>query len=148
MRNFVTYTLRATLFALTIALLLPALVPPGPARAQSGGLSLGAQMTVTEVDGRFVTGFVETGSGSPLVLCTLNENSPGFGAVRLSGLTLLCRQREVNFGDGPKQGVAILVALPGDFHATPNEEIALTLTVFHEGAAFYGPVESCQGQCS
>ncbi len=143
MRKFPKHILQAAYFALANVLLL--LGASAPAAAQ--GLTLGAQVTVTEVEGRFVTGFVETGSSSALVLCTFNENSPGFGAKRLSGLTPLCRQRTVDFGYGPKDGVAILVALPGNFHATPTEEIALVLTVFHENAVDYGPVESCQGQC-
>lgn len=144
MRKFPNRILRAAFFALANVLILLAVVST-PARSQ--GLSLGAQVAVTEVEGRFVLGFVETGSSSPLVLCSFNENSPGFGPKRLSGLTALCRQRTVDFGDGPKHGAAILVALPGNFHATPTEEIALVLTVFHENAVDYGPVESCQGQC-
>jgi hypothetical protein len=143
MRNFPKHILSAAFFALANALLL--LASSSPAKGQ--GLSLGAQVTVTELEGRFVTGFVETGSSSPLVLCTLNENSPPFGAKRVSGLTPLCRQRQVDFGAGPKYGVAILVALPGDFHATPKDNIALVLTIFQEDAGFYGDVESCQGQC-
>jgi hypothetical protein len=146
MRNAQENLLPASLLAPVVALLLFALSASSPAQAQ--GLSLGAQVTVTESEGlRFVSGFVETGSQSPLVLCTLNENSPGFGAVRLSGFTLLCRQRTADFGAGPVDGVAILVVLPATFRATVNEEIALTLTVFHEDASFYGDVQSCQGQC-
>jgi hypothetical protein len=83
MRNSQENLLPASPLAPVVALLLFALSASSPAQAQ--GLSLGAQVTVTESEGlRFVSGFVETGSQSPLVLCTLNENSPGFGAVRLS----------------------------------------------------------------
>jgi hypothetical protein len=41
----------------------------------------------------------------------------------------------------------MLVVLPASFRADKDEELALTLTVFHGGALFYGDVQSCQGQC-
>jgi hypothetical protein len=146
MANSRKNALPGSLFTPVLLLLLFALVASSPARAQ--GLGLGAQVTVTETEGlRFVGGFVETASQSPLVLCTLNENSPGFDAVRLSGFTLLCRQRTADFGAGEVDGVAILVVLPATFRADVNEELALTLTVFQEAALFYGDVQSCQGQC-
>ena len=146
MRNSRKNLLPASFVTPVVALLLFAFVASSPAQAQ--GLGLGAQVTVTETEGlQFAGGFVETASQSPLVLCTLNENSPGFDFPRLSGFTLLCRQRTADFGAGPVDGVAILVALPATFRATVNEELALTLTVFHEGALFYGDVQSCQGQC-
>ena len=146
MRNSRRNPLPSGLFRSVVALLLVALGAPGPAWAQ--GLGPGAQVTVTEIEGlRFVSGFVETASQSPLVLCTLNENSPGLRPARLGGFTLLCRQRTADFGAGPVDGVAILVVLPASFRSNNDEEIALTLTVFHEGAVFYGDVQSCQGQC-
>ena len=148
MRNFREHLLATSLFTLAIALFLAVLVPSISVRAQDGGLSLGAQVTLTQdhLDGvRLARAFVETGSGSPLVLCTFNENSPGFGAVRLTGLTLFCRQRTVDLGQGDIQGVGIAVFLPGTFQ--PPEGFALTITVFHEGAQFYGDVVPCPGDC-
>jgi hypothetical protein len=149
---------RLTIFAMAAVLMISILlgaalsalvfVPSTLAHAQDPGLSLGTQVTVTQehLEGvRLAQAFVETGSDSPLVLCTFNENAPGFGGVRLSGLTLFCRQRTVDFGNGPIQGVAILTLLPGTF--VPQGEFALTVTVFHEGALFYGDVLRCQGQC-
>ena len=148
MHNLPVYLLAMSLFTLAIALSALVLVPSTSVHAQNPGLSLGTQVTVTQehLEGvRLAQAFVETGSDSPLVLCTFNENAPGFGGVRLSGLTLFCRQRTVDFGNGPIQGVAILTLLPGTF--VPQGEFALTVTVFHEGALFYGDVLSCQGQC-
>ena len=115
-----------------------------PAQAQNSG----AQVTVTEIEqDRFVTGFVPTASGSPVVFCTLNENAPGYGAVRLSGLSVLCRQRTADFGEGEVSGIAILVILPPTYRPDREEGLALTLSVFQEGAVFYGDVQPCQGQC-
>lgn len=148
MHNFPVYLLALSLFTLAIALSVSVLVPSISARAQEPGLSLGTQVALTQEHRqgvRLVQAFVETGSGSPLVLCTFNENAPGFGGVRLSGLTLFCRQRTVDFGDGPIQGVAILILLPGTFQ--PQGDFSLWVTVFHEGALFYGDVRPCQGQC-
>jgi hypothetical protein len=103
-------------------------------------------LTQEHLDGvRLVRAFVETGSDSTVVLCTFNENSPGFGAVRLTGLTLFCRQRTVDFGEGPIQGVGIAVFLPGTFQ--PPQGFALQVTVLHQGAQFYGEVRPCPGDC-
>ena len=129
------------------SLLLISLATTSPARAD-GGIGPGTQVVVTEVeDLRFVTGFVPTGSQSPVVFCTLNENSPGFGGIRLSGISVFCRHRSPNFGNGPVPGVAIVVVLPGTFRSTPTEEIALWVSVLHQGALFYGEAQSCQQQC-
>jgi hypothetical protein len=148
LRSLPVYLLAMSLFTLAIALIALILVPSISAEAQEPGLGLGTQVILTQEhrEGvRLVQAFVETGSGSPLVLCTFNENAPGYGGVRLSGLTLFCRQRTVDFGNGPIQGVAILTLLPGTFQ--PQGDLALSVTVFHEGALFYGDLQSCQGQC-
>jgi hypothetical protein len=140
--------LLASLVLFAAALLLVSVAASIRARAQGGGLGPGTQVTVTEIeDLRFVGGFVPTGSESPVVLCTFNENAPGYGAVRLSGLTVLCRQRTADFGEGAVPGVAILAILPATFRPDPQEGLALTLSVFHQDALFYGDVQSCQGQC-
>jgi hypothetical protein len=147
MRNFRKYLLPMSLFTLTVALFVLVLVPSRSVRA-GPALGIGTQVNVTQdhLDGvRLVRAFVETGSGSPLVLCTFNENDPGFGATRLSGLTLFCRQRTVDFGEGPIQGVGVAVFLPGTFQ--PPQHFALTVTLFHDGALFYGDVLPCPGEC-
>ena len=134
----------SNLVPLAVALLLVSVASSSPALAQNTG----AQVTITEIEAlRFVTGFVRTGSDSPVVFCTFNENFPGYNAVRLSGLSVLCRQRTADFGDGEVRGVAILAILPGTYRPDPQEGLALALSVFHEGAQFYGEVQSCQGQC-
>ena len=138
------FPLLPTLVRVAAAFLLVSVATTTAARAQNTG----AQVTVTEIEQlRFVTGFVRTGSESPVVFCTFNENAPGYGAVRLSGISVLCRQRTVDFGEGEIRGVAILVILPATFRPDPQEGLALTLSVFHQEAAFYGDVQSCQGQC-
>jgi hypothetical protein len=136
--------LLSSLVPISAALLLVSVATSSPALAQNSG----AQVTVTEVEElRFVTGFVPTESESPVVFCTFNENSPGYGAVRLSGISVLCRQRTADFGEGEVPGVAILVILPATFRPDHEEGLALTLSVFHQDAVFYGDVQSCQGQC-
>ena len=133
--------LPSSLVSLAAAMILVSVATSSPALAQT-------QVTVTEIEEqRFVTGFVPTGSESPVVFCTFNENFPGYGAVRLSGISVLCRQRTADFGEGEVPGVAILVILPATFRPDPQEGLALTLSVFHQDAAFYGDVQSCQGQC-
>ena len=135
--NRLSTTTSAFAFAMTV--LLVSICVSNPAWAQSG-----TQVTVTEVVGhRFVGGFVPTDSGSPVVLCTLNENSPGYGAVRLSGISLLCRQRS---GEG-YNGVAVLAILPATFQFNQNESIGLTVTVVQSDATWYGEVESCNERC-
>ena len=134
----------SNLVPLAVAFLLVSVASTSPALAQNTG----AQVTITEIEElRFVTGFVRTGSESSVVFCTFNENFPGYNAVRLSGLSVLCRQRTADFGDGEVRGVAILAILPGAYRPDPQEGLALTLSVFHDGAQFYGDVQSCQGQC-
>lgn len=148
MGNLREYLPPISLFALAMALFALTLVPTPSADAQDPGLDIGTQVVITQnhlAGVRLAWAFVETGSGSPLVLCTFNENSPGFGAERLTGLTLFCRQRTVDFGEGPVQGVGVLVLLPGTFQ--PAEGFALTVTVFHEGALFYGDLFPCPGEC-
>src|SRR3990172_12841230 len=103
MRNFRDYLLAMSLFALAIVLVALVLVPSMSTEAQEPGLGSGPSVVLTQehlAGVRLAWAFVETGSDSPLVLCTFNENAPGFGAARLSGLTLFCRQRTVDFGDG------------------------------------------------
>jgi len=128
-------------------LLVLALAPFAPAHAQDEGLNLGTQVWITQEyrDGtRLARGFVETQSTSPLVLCAFNENEPGYGGVRLSGLTLMCRQRTVDLGEGDKDGVGILVVLPGTFQ--PEGDFTLAVTVFQQGAVTYGDLQSCPGE--
>jgi len=148
MRNFRDYLLAMSLLTLAIVLVALVLVPSMSTEAQEPGLGIGTSVVVTQehlAGVRLAWAFVETGSDSPLVLCTFNENAPGFGAARLSGLTLFCRQRTVDFGDGPVQGVGVAVMLPGTFQ--PPKGFALQITVFHEGALFYGDLRPCPGDC-
>lgn len=148
MGRYREYLLPASLFTLAIALVLLVLVPSVSADTQDQGLGIGTKVVLTQehlAGVRLAWAFVETGSESPLVLCTFNENSPGFGAVRLTGLTLFCRQRTVELEEGPVYGVGIVAFLPGTFQ--PPQGFELQITVFHEGAAFYGELLPCPGDC-
>lgn len=146
-----TFSKSASVATVSALLLVAMWVLTGPSRsvsAEGEGLGTGTQVTVTELEDRgFVTGFVATGSESPVVLCALNENAPGYGSQRLSGVTVFCRNRAPDFGSGAVPGVAIVVALPEDFRPTRDEDIALVVSVFHQNAAFYGELQSCEQQC-
>jgi hypothetical protein len=129
-------------------LLLVSIAAPSPARAEDGVLGFGTQVFLRDLESqRFVTAFVPTNSDSPVVLCTLNENSPGYGAARLSGISLLCRQRSANFGKGDVTGVAVLAILPPTFQFNGNPSIELAVSVVQLGASEYGEQRSCEGQC-
>ena len=136
------------ILSLAVASLVFALAPSTSAHAQGTGLSNGTQVEITQEfreSTRLAQAFVETGSDSPLVLCGFNENSPGYGGVRLTGLTLMCRQRTVDFGSGPIHGTSVLILLPGTFQ--PEGDFTLWVTIFHYDAPEYGDPQSCQGQC-
>jgi hypothetical protein len=144
--NRLSTVARAIGFAVT--LLLVSIAAPKTSRAEEAVLGFGTQVWLTDLESqRFVTTFVPTDSASPVVLCTLNENSPGYGAVRLSGITLLCRQRSANFGEGDVTGVAVLAILPPTFQFNGNASIGLAVSVVQLGASEYGDQRSCEGQC-
>ncbi len=112
-----------------------------PPQATDIGLS---RVIVNEdfLDGhRLVRAFVATGSDSPHALCTFAENDPGFGPLRLAGLTVMCRPREFN----GEIGVGIAIFLPALFKTDQGFELHLTL--YHAGARNYAEPIPCPAEC-
>lgn len=130
-----------SLSALVVAFVVHFVLPSPSAHAQLG---IGTSVTVTEEhqDGpRLARAFVRTDSDNPLALCTINENSPGFGPLRLAGLLALCRYRQVEGLDG----IGITIIFPPLFDTSAGFGIQLTL--FQEGAQFYESPIPCPGEC-
>jgi hypothetical protein len=134
------HSLLVGLFALGLALVVRFVIPSPPVHAATPALvTVGLNQEFLD-SYRLLRAFVPTGSLGPAV-CSVTDNYPYYGAVRLQGMVLLCRPREI---DG-EEGVGITIVLPPTFDT--NQELNIDVTVFQETAVEYGPHRPCPGAC-
>ena len=126
------------LFSLAVALVVILLIASPFAHAQGPNMTY-VHLTEEFLNGpRSVSAFVETNSDSQNILCTLQENYPYFGPLRLAGLVIMCRYRQLEDG---RNGVNIFIVLPVLFET--RQGLAFDLTLFQDGAAWYREPVPC-----
>ena len=133
------------LFSLAVALVFLLLIACPLAHAQDIKFK---RVLLTEefLDGpRLVRAFVETNTDNENVLCTFAENDPGFGALRLAGLVIMCRPRVIEDEVGVKVGVGIIIVLPVLFET--RKGFVFELTLFQSEAEYYNDPVPCPGAC-
>ena len=82
--------------------------------------------------------FVETGSGSPNCLVSLNEL---WGTEHMVQ-SVFCAARNPDLGNGPIQGVWVHVF----FTDRPGPDVQLKLNVYQEGARFFSVPSYCSSE--
>lgn len=132
-----------SLFTLMLACGLPIFFtsPSTQAELEHGTYVILTQDFLDVGSGKLARAFIETDSGSPIVLCSINENDPGYGPLRLAGLLVLCRARSLYVDNVELHGIGVAVIFPVLFDTRRGFQIHVS--VVQDGATSYGDPMLC-----